>query len=97
MYWQLYADNSPKIECSTPISTYSCFSSISLANKIANIARNHRQRGELATGQITILFFFFFRSFFSSQGSAIPAEMITMIQAREDENLSWLVHLLFRF
>ena len=35
--------------------------------------------------------------FLSRQGSAIPAEVIMMIQALEGQNSSWLVHLLFRF
>ena len=36
-------------------------------------------------------------SLFSSQGSAITLEAIAMMQARQDMNPSWLVHLLFRF
>ena len=41
-------NNVVKIECSVPMSTYSCFLSVALANKTANTARNYRQCGEPA-------------------------------------------------
>ena len=34
----IYGDNSPEIECSGPMNIYSCFSSVTLANKTANTA-----------------------------------------------------------